>query len=204
MWCQRAEHKPCLGMLLLAWERYHFPFCDITEGWFLLMQWFRKKNCNKVIAELFSFVGIPLTVSFIENTGEVNHTWQGTLIENISPSSGRCSSLPTPSGHPACLPDEEVFAPGWNGWAPGVGSRHRLKPALSKIMQWFYIFTQSYFLLDSHAVNLLSALPLQCLDVLLMVPPEPDSQQCRGVNMDCVHTLLMFMERRLESVKDDS
>ncbi|XP_075890489.1 chaperone Ric-8A isoform X2 [Nelusetta ayraudi] len=53
--------------------------------------------------------------------------------------------------------------------------------------------------LQGHAVNLLSALPLQCLDVLLMVPPQPDSQQCRGVNMDCVHTLLMFMERRLES-----
>lgn len=62
-----------------------------------------------------------------------------------------------------------------------------------------YLYTVS-FPATSHAVNLLSALPLQCLDVLLMVPPEPDSQQCRGVNMDCVHTLLMFMERRLESV----
>uniref|UniRef100_A0A672JPN9 Synembryn n=1 Tax=Salarias fasciatus TaxID=181472 RepID=A0A672JPN9_SALFA len=51
----------------------------------------------------------------------------------------------------------------------------------------------------SHTVNLLSALPLQCLDVLLTVPPEPDSDQCEGVNMDCVHNLLMFMERRLES-----
>lgn len=52
----------------------------------------------------------------------------------------------------------------------------------------------------SHTVNLLSALPLQCLDVLLMVPLEPGSEQCRGVNMDCVHTLVLFMERRLESV----
>ncbi|XP_068610590.1 synembryn-A [Brachionichthys hirsutus] len=53
--------------------------------------------------------------------------------------------------------------------------------------------------LQGHAVNLLSALPLRCLDVLLTVPLETGSQQCRGVNMDCVHTLLLFMERRLES-----
>ncbi|XP_026207928.1 synembryn-A [Anabas testudineus] len=53
--------------------------------------------------------------------------------------------------------------------------------------------------LQGHTVNLLSALPLQCLDVLLTVPLAPDSEQCQGVNMDCVHTLLMFMERRLES-----
>ncbi|XP_022598318.1 synembryn-A-like [Seriola dumerili] len=53
--------------------------------------------------------------------------------------------------------------------------------------------------LQGHTVNLLTALPLQCLDVLLMVPPGPNSEQCQGVNMDCVHTLLTFMERRLES-----
>ncbi|KAM9336461.1 chaperone Ric-8A [Symphorus nematophorus] len=53
--------------------------------------------------------------------------------------------------------------------------------------------------LQGHTVNLLSALPLQCLDVLLMVPLEPGSQQCQGVNMDCVHTLMTFMEKRLES-----
>ncbi|XP_028332639.1 synembryn-A [Gouania willdenowi] len=55
--------------------------------------------------------------------------------------------------------------------------------------------------LQGHTVNLLSALPLQCLDVLLMVPLEQNSEQCEGrrLNMDCVHALLMFMERRLES-----
>nr|XP_057918719.1 synembryn-A isoform X2 [Doryrhamphus excisus] len=53
--------------------------------------------------------------------------------------------------------------------------------------------------LQGHTVNLLSALPLQCLDVLLMVPLELDSEQYQGVNMDFVHTLLMFMERRLEA-----
>ncbi|XP_035467556.1 synembryn-A isoform X2 [Scophthalmus maximus] len=53
--------------------------------------------------------------------------------------------------------------------------------------------------LQGHTVNLLSALPLQCLDVLLMVPPQPDSEQSLGVNMDCVHALLTFMERRLEA-----
>ncbi|XP_037546917.1 synembryn-A [Nematolebias whitei] len=53
--------------------------------------------------------------------------------------------------------------------------------------------------LQGHTVNLLSALPLQCLDVLLTVPLQPDSKQSLGVNMDCVHVMLTFMERRLES-----
>uniref|UniRef100_A0A8C8DM42 Synembryn n=1 Tax=Oryzias sinensis TaxID=183150 RepID=A0A8C8DM42_9TELE len=53
--------------------------------------------------------------------------------------------------------------------------------------------------LQGHTVNLLTALPLQCLDVLLSVPLTPDSEQSQGVNMDCVHTLLLFMEHRLES-----
>ncbi|XP_034563391.1 synembryn-A isoform X2 [Notolabrus celidotus] len=53
--------------------------------------------------------------------------------------------------------------------------------------------------LQGHTVNLLSALPLQCLDVLLGAPLQADSQQSKGVNMDCVHILLLFMERRLES-----
>ncbi|KAM6964589.1 chaperone Ric-8A isoform 1-T4 [Tautogolabrus adspersus] len=53
--------------------------------------------------------------------------------------------------------------------------------------------------LQGHTVNLLSALPLQCLDVLLVAPLQGDSQQKQGVNMDCVHILLLFMERRLES-----
>uniref|UniRef100_A0A3B3ZP52 Synembryn n=1 Tax=Periophthalmus magnuspinnatus TaxID=409849 RepID=A0A3B3ZP52_9GOBI len=52
--------------------------------------------------------------------------------------------------------------------------------------------------LQGHTVNLLSALPLQCLDVLLNVPLMPGSEQFNGVNMDCVHKLLLFMERRLE------
>ncbi|XP_034414837.1 synembryn-A [Cyclopterus lumpus] len=53
--------------------------------------------------------------------------------------------------------------------------------------------------LQGHTVNLLSALPLQCLDVLLMVPLGPDSKQGPGVNLDCVHILVLFMERRLET-----
>ncbi|KAL6474946.1 hypothetical protein MHYP_G00159860 [Metynnis hypsauchen] len=52
--------------------------------------------------------------------------------------------------------------------------------------------------LKGHTVNLLSALPLNCLDVLLCVPLCPDSEQIDGVNMDCVHALLEFLEKRLE------
>lgn len=53
--------------------------------------------------------------------------------------------------------------------------------------------------LQSHTVNLLSALPLQCLDVLLVPPQQTDSEHSQSFNMDCVHILLLFMERRLES-----
>ncbi|XP_034717023.1 synembryn-A isoform X2 [Etheostoma cragini] len=55
--------------------------------------------------------------------------------------------------------------------------------------------------LQGHTVNLLSALPLQCLDVLLVPPLQPNSDQCKEVNMDCVHALMLFMERRLEGDK---
>lgn len=51
--------------------------------------------------------------------------------------------------------------------------------------------------LQGHTVNVLSALPLTCLDTLLAVPVNQASHECDGVNMDCVHALLLFMERRL-------
>uniref|UniRef100_A0A671PDX5 Synembryn n=1 Tax=Sinocyclocheilus anshuiensis TaxID=1608454 RepID=A0A671PDX5_9TELE len=51
---------------------------------------------------------------------------------------------------------------------------------------------------DEHTVNVLSALPLQCLDVLLSVRLSEGSKESGGVNMDCVHTLLLFMEKRLD------
>lgn len=52
-------------------------------------------------------------------------------------------------------------------------------------------------LFHRHTVNILSALPLICLDVLLSVHVDQASHKCEGVNMDCVHTLLLFMDRRL-------
>ncbi|RXN12106.1 synembryn-A-like protein [Labeo rohita] len=54
--------------------------------------------------------------------------------------------------------------------------------------------------LKGHAANMLSALPLSCLDVLVSVPLGPDSHQMNGANMDCVHNLLMYMERKLEQI----
>ncbi|XP_029997851.1 synembryn-A [Sphaeramia orbicularis] len=51
--------------------------------------------------------------------------------------------------------------------------------------------------LQGHTVNVLSALPLACLDILLAVPVNQASHECDGVNMDCVHALVLFMERRL-------
>ncbi|XP_017292752.1 synembryn-A isoform X1 [Kryptolebias marmoratus] len=51
--------------------------------------------------------------------------------------------------------------------------------------------------LQGHTVNILSALPLACLDVLLAVSVDQASHKCEGVNMDCVHALLLFMDKRL-------
>ncbi|RVE68962.1 hypothetical protein OJAV_G00073020 [Oryzias javanicus] len=51
--------------------------------------------------------------------------------------------------------------------------------------------------LQGHTVNILSALPLTCLDVMVAVPVEGAAHKCEGVNMDCVHALLLFMDRRL-------
>ncbi|KAJ8253583.1 hypothetical protein COCON_G00201950 [Conger conger] len=52
--------------------------------------------------------------------------------------------------------------------------------------------------LQGHTVNVLSALPLQCLDVLLSVHLSGSSHEWEGVNMDCVHALLLFMQKRLD------
>ncbi|XP_060758687.1 synembryn-A [Neoarius graeffei] len=52
--------------------------------------------------------------------------------------------------------------------------------------------------LQGQTVNVLSALPLQCLDVLLSTRLSERSRESGGVNMDCVHSLLLFMERRLD------
>ncbi|XP_035510841.1 synembryn-A [Morone saxatilis] len=51
--------------------------------------------------------------------------------------------------------------------------------------------------LQGHTVNVLSALPLTCLDVLLSVHVDQASHRWEGLNMDCVHTLLLFMDQRL-------
>ncbi|XP_062335299.1 synembryn-A isoform X2 [Osmerus eperlanus] len=52
--------------------------------------------------------------------------------------------------------------------------------------------------LQGHTVNILSTLPLRCLDVLLSVRLSEGSREWEGVNMDCVHTLLLFMEKLLD------
>ncbi|XP_049748985.1 synembryn-A isoform X1 [Elephas maximus indicus] len=49
-----------------------------------------------------------------------------------------------------------------------------------------------------HAVNLLGNLPLECLDVLLTPELHTGSLEFMGVNMDVIHALLDFLERRLD------
>ncbi|XP_051952717.1 synembryn-B [Xyrauchen texanus] len=50
----------------------------------------------------------------------------------------------------------------------------------------------------SHAINLLSNLPVQCLDVLIDVPVQGGLEKYGGKNMDVVQLLLDFMERRID------
>ncbi|XP_004717215.1 synembryn-A [Echinops telfairi] len=51
--------------------------------------------------------------------------------------------------------------------------------------------------LHGHAVNLLGNLPPECLDTLTP-EPHPGSLEFMGVNMDVIHALLGFLERRLD------
>uniref|UniRef100_A0ABI7W4X4 Synembryn n=1 Tax=Felis catus TaxID=9685 RepID=A0ABI7W4X4_FELCA len=48
-----------------------------------------------------------------------------------------------------------------------------------------------------HTVNLLGNLPLKCLDVLLTLEPHEGSLEFLGANMDVIHVLLSFLEKRL-------
>ncbi|KAL2093454.1 hypothetical protein ACEWY4_010766 [Coilia grayii] len=50
----------------------------------------------------------------------------------------------------------------------------------------------------SHAVNLLSNIPMPCLDVLIDVPVQPGQEQCGGKNMAAIQVLLDFMEKRVD------
>ncbi|XP_051580577.1 synembryn-B-like [Myxocyprinus asiaticus] len=50
----------------------------------------------------------------------------------------------------------------------------------------------------SNAINLLSNLPAQCLDVLIDVPVQGGLEKYGGKNMDVVQLLLDFMERRID------
>lgn len=50
----------------------------------------------------------------------------------------------------------------------------------------------------SHAINLLSNLPVQCLDVLIDVPIQGGLDKYRGKNMDTVQILLDFMIKRID------
>uniref|UniRef100_A0A671KD99 Synembryn n=1 Tax=Sinocyclocheilus anshuiensis TaxID=1608454 RepID=A0A671KD99_9TELE len=52
----------------------------------------------------------------------------------------------------------------------------------------------------SHAINLLSNLPVRCLDVLIDVPVQGGMETYGGKNVDTVQILLDFMEKRIDKV----
>lgn len=54
---------------------------------------------------------------------------------------------------------------------------------------------------SSHAINLLSNLPVSCLDVLIDVPVQGGQEEYSRKNMDVVQVLLDFMEKRIDKVR---
>uniref|UniRef100_A0A674F239 Synembryn n=1 Tax=Salmo trutta TaxID=8032 RepID=A0A674F239_SALTR len=50
----------------------------------------------------------------------------------------------------------------------------------------------------SHTINLLSNLPVSCLDVLIDLPVQGGQEEYSGKNMDAVQVLLDFMEKRID------
>ncbi|XP_076841203.1 chaperone Ric-8B isoform X2 [Brachyhypopomus gauderio] len=50
----------------------------------------------------------------------------------------------------------------------------------------------------SHAINLLSNLPMSCLDALIHVPVQGGLDKYGGKNMDAVQVLVDFMEKRID------
>ncbi|KPP78534.1 synembryn-B-like [Scleropages formosus] len=52
----------------------------------------------------------------------------------------------------------------------------------------------------SHAINLLSNMPVYCLDVLIDLPVRGGLEQHGGKNMEVVQALLDFMEKRIDRV----
>ncbi|XP_006633132.2 synembryn-B isoform X1 [Lepisosteus oculatus] len=50
----------------------------------------------------------------------------------------------------------------------------------------------------SHAINLLSNIPVSCLDVLINVQSQGGLEEYNGKNMDVIQVLLDFMEKRID------
>lgn len=54
---------------------------------------------------------------------------------------------------------------------------------------------------SSNAVNLLSNVPVSCLDVLISPSSEEETNlKYNGMNMDAIQVLLDFMEKRIDKV----
>lgn len=57
----------------------------------------------------------------------------------------------------------------------------------------------------SNAINLLSNVPVSCLDVLIspstQEDPEDTDIKYNGMNMDAIQVLLKFMEKRIDKVR---
>lgn len=62
------------------------------------------------------------------------------------------------------------------------------------------VLNHYHFFSSSHTINLLSNLPVQCLDVLIDVPVQGGMETYGGKNMDIVQILLDFMEKRMDKV----
>ncbi|XP_066561508.1 chaperone Ric-8B isoform X2 [Amia ocellicauda] len=54
----------------------------------------------------------------------------------------------------------------------------------------------------SHAINLLSNIPVSCLDVLICVQSQGGLEEFNGKNMDAIEVLLDFMEKRIDKASN--
>lgn len=72
-------------------------------------------------------------------------------------------------------------------------------------MYYTYIQRITFKISFSNAINLLSNVPVSCLDVLISPSTQEEARETdvkyNGMNMDAIQVLLKFMEKRIDKVR---
>lgn len=76
---------------------------------------------------------------------------------------------------------------------------------MHKSMYYTYIQRIPFKISFSNAINLLSNVPVSCLDVLISPSTQEEAKETdvkyNGMNMDAIQVLLKFMEKRIDKVR---